>query len=90
MPTLLARARLPAPPGLQGSDLFATERALPVVASMGRYADLARNHPRVPHWYLPVLGTAPEYQGRGVGSALLRALLARSDAEGLPAYLESS
>lgn len=51
---------------------------------------LARHHPREPHWYLPVLGTAPELQGRGVGSALLRELLARSDAEGLPAYLESS
>jgi ribosomal protein S18 acetylase RimI-like enzyme len=54
------------------------------------FAALARHHPRGPHWYLPVLGTAPEYQGRGVASALLRALLARSDAEGLPAYLESS
>lgn len=54
------------------------------------FGELARQHPRTPHWYLPVLGTAPEHQRRGVASALLRALLERSDAEGLPAYLESS
>ena len=51
---------------------------------------LARHHPREPHWYLPVLGTAPEHQGRGFGSALLAPVLARCDAAGLPAYLESS
>jgi GNAT superfamily N-acetyltransferase len=51
---------------------------------------LARHHPREPHWYLPVLGTAPEHRGRGLGSALLAPVLARCDAEGVPAYLESS
>jgi len=61
-----------------------------VVRGARFFAALARHHPREPHWYLPVLGTAPEHQGRGVGSALLRALLARADAEGVIAYLESS
>jgi len=51
---------------------------------------LARHHPHEPHWYLPVLGTDPGHQRRGVGSALLAPVLARADAEGLPAYLESS
>ena len=37
-----------------------------------------------------MLGTDPAQQGRGVGSALLARALARSDAAGLPAYLESS
>ncbi len=46
MPTLLARARLPAPPGLQGVDLSGGERVLPLVAFMGRYLDLVRKHPR--------------------------------------------
>ncbi len=46
MPTLLARAGLPAAPGLQGADLFGGARPLPVVAFMGRYLDLARAHPR--------------------------------------------
>jgi ribosomal protein S18 acetylase RimI-like enzyme len=54
------------------------------------FAELARHHPHDAHWYLPVLGTAPEQQGRGVGSAVLAPILARCDAEGLPAYLESS
>lgn len=44
----------------------------------------------VPHWYLAILGTEPELQGRGIGSALLAPVLARCDVEGLPAYLESS
>jgi arylsulfatase A-like enzyme len=46
MPTLLARAKLPVPAGLQGIDLFGGARALPLVVSMGRYLDLVRNHPR--------------------------------------------
>ena len=47
-------------------------------------------HPKEPHWYLGVLGTRTAAQGRGVGSALLAPVLERCDAEGLPAYLESS
>jgi ribosomal protein S18 acetylase RimI-like enzyme len=47
-------------------------------------------HPRQPHWYLASLGTAVEQQGKGVGSALMRPVLAHCDAEGLPCYLESS
>lgn len=47
-------------------------------------------HPHEPHWYLATLGTDPDRQGRGVGSALLRPVLEHCDAEGLPAYLESS
>jgi ribosomal protein S18 acetylase RimI-like enzyme len=47
-------------------------------------------HPCEPHWYLYILGVEPDRQGQGVGSALLRAGLKRSDAAGLPAYLESS
>lgn len=41
-----------------------------------------------PHWYLQTLGAA--LPGRGVGGALLRDGLARADAQGVPAYLESS
>jgi ribosomal protein S18 acetylase RimI-like enzyme len=47
-------------------------------------------HPKERHWYLFTLGTAPERQGKGVGSALLRSMLARVDEAGEPAYLESS
>jgi ribosomal protein S18 acetylase RimI-like enzyme len=49
-----------------------------------------RKHPREPHWYLFAIGVDPAHQGRGVGSALLRAVLAQCDARGEPAYLEAS
>ena len=53
-------------------------------------ADLDRHHPMDRrHAYLWFLGVAPAAQGRGVGSALLRAANARHDAAGLPAYLET-
>ncbi len=47
-------------------------------------------HPAEPHWYLLTLGTSPERQGQGIGSALLRSRLAHIDELGEPAYLESS
>ena len=50
-----------------------------------------RRHPRQPpHWYLAVLGTDPDAQGRGLGSSVLAPVLARCDADGVGAYLESS
>jgi ribosomal protein S18 acetylase RimI-like enzyme len=48
-------------------------------------------HPKEPpHWYLAVMGVAPEWQGRGLGTALMRPGLEEIDAAGLPAYLETS
>jgi GNAT superfamily N-acetyltransferase len=47
-------------------------------------------HPHDLHFYLPVIGILPEWQGRGFGSALLRPMLERCDREQLPAYLEAS
>lgn len=52
---------------------------------------LERVHPRTPsHRYLAFLGTDPDAQGTGVGSALVRAELRRCDERGLGAHLESS
>jgi GNAT superfamily N-acetyltransferase len=52
---------------------------------------VAARHPRDrKHLYLPFLGVRPERQGRGLGGRLLAERLARADAEGVPAYLESS
>ena len=51
----------------------------------------ASNHPKgEPHAYLSLLATHPDHRGRGVGQRLLAADLARWDAEGVPAYLEST
>jgi GNAT superfamily N-acetyltransferase len=48
-------------------------------------------HPREePHYYLSLLGTHPDHSGRGLGMGLLADNLTRIDAEGAPAFLESS
>lgn len=51
---------------------------------------LESNHPQRPHYYLPFLGVAPEWQGRGIGAALMRPILSRCDGERVPAFLEAS
>ncbi len=43
-----------------------------------------------PHWYLGYLGTRRDRQGQGLGTQMLREVLAGLDADGVPAYLESS
>jgi len=42
------------------------------------------------HYYLSLFGTRPESRGQGLGMALLADNLALVDAEGRPAYLEST
>jgi GNAT superfamily N-acetyltransferase len=61
-----------------------------VLRGLGVLNAMEAKHPTDPHWYLAVLGTAPEAQGKGKGSALMQPILDRCDTEGLPAYLESS
>lgn len=53
-------------------------------------ARLAAHHPRQPHAHLVFLGVASAAQGRGVGSSMLKTMLAPLDAHGLTAYLEAS
>jgi ribosomal protein S18 acetylase RimI-like enzyme len=52
--------------------------------------EMKANHPEEPHWYLAMIGSDPRVRGAGFGNALLRSRLDRCDAEGAPAYLESS
>lgn len=46
-------------------------------------------HPHQPHYYLQVLGVAPEGQGRGWGTQLIRKGLAVADGAQMPCYLET-
>ena len=88
------------PPGGWRVPMGATVREVtPMVKVFGRRLVLAlrarlrmeSRHPRTPpHWYLAVMGVAPEWQGRGLGSALMYPKLQELDAGGEPAYLESS
>jgi ribosomal protein S18 acetylase RimI-like enzyme len=41
------------------------------------------------HWYLEVIGIAPEHQGKGYASRLIRGMLSRVDEERLPCYLDT-
>ena len=47
-------------------------------------------HPTDRHWYLAAIGTDPRHQALGNGRKLMEGSLARCDADGVPAYLESS
>jgi GNAT superfamily N-acetyltransferase len=87
------------PPGKGHMSAIDNLRLLPRLAAVcGR--DLPRalralsylesQFPAEPHWHLPFLGVAPEHQGHGVGSLLMRPILDRCDREGSPAYLEAS
>jgi len=51
---------------------------------------MEKNHPRERHYYLAFIAVAPQFQGMGLGSALLQATLRHIDASGVPAYLENS
>ncbi|MEZ5891675.1 MAG: GNAT family N-acetyltransferase [Parvularculaceae bacterium] len=48
------------------------------------------HHPEMPHYYLFAVGVAPSAQGKGHGGRIIREGLKRADADGEPAYLESS
>jgi len=69
-------------------DDLVGERATDVMTLFELF-DAAHPHEQ-PHYYLSLLGTHPSHTGRGIGMALLAENLARIDAEGMPAYLESS
>jgi ribosomal protein S18 acetylase RimI-like enzyme len=96
-----AGAAIWAPPGQGRSgwrDLVRLLPVLPCLAGLGRDAPEAVRllsavesaRPKQKHWYLATLGTDPDRQRTGVGSALVRTVLDGVDREGLPAYLESS
>ena len=57
---------------------------------IGAISAIEKVHPKEEHYYLEVLGTRQDMQSKGVGSAVIRHMLDRCDAEGMPAYLESS
>jgi len=63
-------------------------RTAKALQGLNRMEKAHADHPD--HYYLAVLGTRPDRQGEGVGSALMAPVLATCDAEGIGAYLESS
>ena len=47
-------------------------------------------HPKDPCWHLAFIAVDPAWQGKGIGSRLLARCLEACDADGRPAYLEST
>lgn len=87
------------PPGTWHLGVLAQLRLMPgmIAGTRGAVVRLMRllnvmeaKHPQEEHYYLPVIAVAPAWQGRGFGAALMRPVLERCDAEGLPAYLEAT
>lgn len=67
-----------------------TLRTRPKLAALRGYLGTDRLHPDEPHWYLEVLGTVPEKQGKGLGADALAPVLRRCDEEGVPVWTWSS
>ncbi len=87
------------PPGRWKQSRLNSWLSLPSVAfALGRYLRVGAEvsqalesaHPTEPHWYLATIGTSSAGRGGGYGKALMNSRLSRCDAEGAPAYLESS
>lgn len=73
--------------GFEFLGIFGQARARRVMNAMDL---IEEHHPHTPHWYLQAIGTDPARQGKGYGGLLMRRGLAKADAAGQPAYLESS
>ena len=61
---------------------------IPITGTLS--AAMAEHRPLESHWYLGILGAHPDRQSLGLGSKVLGAMHAESDALGLPTFLESS
>jgi ribosomal protein S18 acetylase RimI-like enzyme len=49
----------------------------------------AKRDPGQPHWHLGPIAVLPEFQGSGVGKAMLASFLGMADEQSLPSYLET-
>jgi ribosomal protein S18 acetylase RimI-like enzyme len=86
------------PPGCQSSGEAAEQMVGWLVDAAAETADrllavlelMDQHHPQDSHAYLFFVGTLPQWQSRGIGSALIREVLDRCDQDGIPAYLEAS
>jgi ribosomal protein S18 acetylase RimI-like enzyme len=92
------------PPGYFGAGFIDSLRLLPSVSrlaggwrrlrnvsrALSTLEERRRHHAPMPHFYLSALGVDPDRQGEGIGTALMRPVLERADAETVPAYLETA
>jgi GNAT superfamily N-acetyltransferase len=61
-----------------------------VPSRISAFNEIERHHPSELHYYLFFIGVDAARAGRGIGSAMMTAMLDRCDADGMPAYLEAT
>jgi ribosomal protein S18 acetylase RimI-like enzyme len=83
----MARTGMALPRAMMRFPSDARQRAMEMMSAMEKTHKRLMPHP---HWYLSVLGVAPQCQGQGLGGALLEPVLAKADATGMPCYLEAA
>lgn len=90
-------------PGMHKVPLIRQARLLPAFSAVMGVRNIPRGlrlmghmdalHARLapePHFYLSILGVAPQQQGRGLGGTLLEPMLERCQRERLRVYLETA
>ena len=78
------------PPGVQPDDgpigeLFEQNMSEPKLSEvMFMFEQMVGFHPHEPHWYIPLMGVDPVFQGRGYGTELMRHGLVACDRDHSP------
>lgn len=75
--------------GLDRVDEALSPEARARFGAMDAVEELLERHIPRPRWYLGVLAVSPSHQAQGWGARLMRPVLDRADAEGLPVSLET-
>jgi len=84
------------PPGVQPDDgpigeLFEHNMSEPKLSEvLSLFEQMASFHPHEPHWYIPLIGIDPVFQGRGYGTQLMQHGLVSCDRNRQSAYLEAT
>jgi GNAT superfamily N-acetyltransferase len=92
--TIAAYAKWNAPDAPQQTDLPEWPAGADSELANHFFGNLFGSHAEImqerKHWYLELVGTRPEYRGRGAAGQLLRWGIRKADEDAVEAYLEAS